>query len=161
MARKRKGLLGPDGRSIEEWKRANQPPARDLTIVSTREGFISFYGEMLSGAFEMSLTRDVATTGDEVRPKPEPTLAEAVGTQVDELVAGFDGESRAEMPEGSRDLTAYADAFDSAARKCPHYNTVEMLYNREYLCEDCRSIVSYAKLVHDRRRFGSSSPWGL
>ena len=80
-----------------------------------------------------------ASAGNEVRPNPK-SLRQAVAEQLEALTDGLEA-APDELPEPPRDLTTYRDAFASAAKACRHENATELLYQREWLCEDCGRVL--------------------
>ena len=70
-------------------------------------------------------------------------LADAVAEEVADLTADLDDfESKPELPAPPRDLTTYADALASARAKCEHKNFTNILYGREWQCDDCGKYLS-------------------
>lgn len=82
------------------------------------------------------------TTPQEVR-----TLTAAILRDIHQLTDGLEGwKGGEELPKPQRDLTTYAHAYESARENCPHENTTELLWHKQYKCEDCLSIVPYAAI---------------
>lgn len=147
MSRKRPVILGPDGRPYVAPKAARPAPAPkpepapgvadEVHEWTFRLGaidvsrYLTDIGRSPFGSFRI----DTAAA-------KKPALADAVARDVDALTADFEGAGGVELPRPKADLTTYADAFDSARRKCPHENTIDMTYaRREVYCEDCRQYV--------------------
>lgn len=102
-------------------------------------------------------TPTVVRVDDRETPKPERVLGEAVANQIGELVDGLD-EFRGieEMPRPPRDLTAYADAFASAQKRCRHQDVNNVEHRRTWYCVDCRQHLDYDAM---RRVRGDNYWW--
>ena len=74
-------------------------------------------------------------------------LALAVQRDIDSLTQNLKGwKGKQELPEAEKDLTSYRDAYESARENCDHENTTELLWHKEYKCEDCQKIVGYKEV---------------
>ena len=58
----------------------------------------------------------------------------------------------------NRKLTTYADAFESARKKCEHTDLLDLVTGRQYYCEDCHRILTRAEVVRMQRQRGW---WGF
>lgn len=69
-------------------------------------------------------------------------LARRIGDDIETLIDGLDWPpAPAELPRPDPDLSRYDDAFAVAAEGCRHRNAIELLYRREWVCEDCHRVV--------------------
>ena len=129
---KRKRILGPDGKPYVA------PPKPRTTGTEVRLG-----GQPVGRLVEFSFNFDIANPYRQAlraghKSKP-PALADAVEAQVAALTATFDGVGGEELPQPPRDLTAYDDAFASAAKNCDHPDAEDVAYaKREMYCPTCR-----------------------
>lgn len=96
--------------------------------------------DALSYGFNCDTVSD--TTAEDKRK-----LAVAILRDIHQLTDSLEGwKGGEELPKPQRDLTTYAHAYESARENCPHENTTELLWHREYKCEDCLTIVPYAAI---------------
>lgn len=65
----------------------------------------------------------------------------AIARDIEALTRGFKGKGRKELPRPERDLTTYRDALASAQANCKHENAIELLWRREWCCDDCGRIL--------------------
>jgi hypothetical protein len=97
--------------------------------------------------------------------KESAPLEVRVAKDIQSLTAGLnlDGETihkeGKELPKKQFSIfdASYADAYDNALKKCPHQNTQNLLYNKEWYCEDCGkhfNQAEYKKIMSKRNPFG-------
>ena len=88
--------------------------------------------------------------------EPAVTLEAAVNDQLRSILgtAPADWHGGEELPRPALDLTSYADAFASAAKNCEHENATDVLYGREWHCEDCGRYFDRAEWNRIRRKGG-------
>lgn len=93
-------------------------------------------------------------------PKPlEVRVAQDISALLENVV--LDGVSvhkdGIELPAGTPDLTAYEAAFEYAIKTCPHENITNLLFGREWQCDDCHKyfgLAEYKKIISKRGFFG-------
>lgn len=134
VSKKRKSpILAPDGRPYVAPK-----PKPTVSIggvdISSDVRSITFHSEPTVLSAVSILGRYFTSSSETPQVKP---LAVAVADQIGALTADFDGASREELPAPERDLHTYRDAYASAAAKCLHDDAVELLYQRQWVCDDC------------------------
>lgn len=84
-----------------------------------------------------------------------PSLADAMAKDITALTKGFKGKGGTEMPTPERDLHTYRDAFESARENCNHEDARELLYGREWVCDDCQRMLNRQDI-----RDSNWSRWG-
>jgi len=91
--------------------------------------------------------------------KEEKPLEVILTEQIQELTKDFSGTGIAELPEGTKDLTSYKDALLSAQKNCFHENATMLLYNREWVCDDCNKFCDLAEMKRARERRSRGNPF--
>lgn len=153
--KKRPALLGPDGKVIDHRQFAKKPEPPRTTTVTTAGGYdlssdlLSFKIQYGAGILGRSIFGPYPTQA--ARPR---SLADAVADDVDALTAEFDGKGEAELPAPPADLTTYRDAYASAASKCLHADAIEMLYQRQWVCDDCGRTLNRDDMRRARAKRG-------
>lgn len=103
----------------------------------------------------MTITLNGTTTTRANAPVPD-LLADRMAEQIGTLTKGFKGKGGVEMAKPEPDLHTYRDAFASAAENCEHDDATELLYQREWVCDDCHKVLDRDAM---RRARGSRSYW--
>lgn len=167
MSKTKRGsvILGPDGRPYVAPKPKPEmsvtvggvdvsADVKDFTITTARD----VASDYLGGAMASYLSKPSIYTlffGHSTKPEKKPrSLADAVGDDVAALTADFEGSGGPEMPAPVRDLDTYHGAFASAAANCLHENAIEMLYGREWTCDDCGRSIDRAEMTRAREKRG-------
>ena len=154
------GLLGPDGKPLDRAKYAPPKPAPKATTVTTAEVSSKPYtyefnfGSIFGKSFLTSIYGDDALRSVKAAPR-KPALADAVARDIAALPIPDDFAGHDELPRPERDLTTYADALASAVKKCPHENTVNTMYGREWQCDDCGTYLD----LRTMRKLGRLGFW--
>ena len=81
-------------------------------------------------------------------------IRDAVRDQIGDLVRDFEGTGGSEVGRPARDLTAYDDAFASAARNCLHEDATNVLYGREWSCPTCNRSIDRSEMRRALRKRG-------
>ena len=139
-------ILGPDGKPYvaptkKPEAKAETPKEDGGTIIPRSYEFTADFGGG-SGWMARLLTSSDFGTGVTIKPRhPAKDLRAITSEQIDALTAGFEGHGGEELPTPPRDLTTYRDAHASARANCKHIDTIEVLYQRQWSCDDCGRIL--------------------
>jgi hypothetical protein len=121
----------------------------------------AFGGRVFSSNFTVRFSTDgrlYVNRSPSTEPKDAPSLRDAVADQVAALTVDLAGPDGPELPAPERDLTTYADAFASAAKKCDHRDAIETLYGREWVCDTCHRVLDREAM---RKARGGGGIWGM
>lgn len=94
------------------------------------------------------------------KPLTEQPLEVRVAKDIESLTAGLDdfkGEKELPKKEFTIFDASYADAYDAAIKNCVHANVQNLLYNKEWYCEDCGkhfNQAEYKNIMSRRGPFG-------
>lgn len=145
-------ILGPDGKpyvaKAEPKAEAHQPERADGGSVMPT-AFIVDEAHVWTSSWLRGLMYGNQPLTATIKRQPADFRA-VTAAQVDALTEGFDGHGGEELPTPPRDLTTYRDAYASAAANCKHIDAVEVLYQRQWSCDDCGRILNR----DDMRRAG-------
>jgi hypothetical protein len=156
VSKKRSVILGPDGKPYV----APPKPAAPVTVgVDTAKGTDHTYVMVTESHVQSASSLFDAVYRSMVGANPygmrittaQPKDLRAISAeQFDALTEDFDGKGGEELPTPPRDLTTYRDAYASARSNCKHIDAVELLYQRQWSCDDCGRILNR----DDMRRAG-------
>jgi hypothetical protein len=145
-------ILGPDGKPYvaptkKPEVKAETPKADGGRVIpSTIYGIDLGYGHDWTVSW---MSRFI--TDELLKSSAAPKDFRAItAEQFDACAADFDGKGGEELPAPPRDLTTYRDAYASARSNCKHIDAVELLYQRQWSCDDCGRILNR----DDMRRAG-------
>jgi len=149
-------ILGPDGKPYvappkKPEPKADAPKSDGGNVVPS--SFVAISDE--SHVWSSSLLRSLMAGGGSLTistgcHKQPGDFRAVTAEQFDALTEGFDGHGGEELPTPPRDLTTYRDAYASATANCKHIDAVEVLYQRQWSCDDCGRILNR----DDMRRAG-------